>query len=41
MVRRLLEELSSPSRGEPWRCLGCGEELEPQFGACWQCGHSR
>jgi hypothetical protein len=23
-----------------WRCL-CGEAIEPQFGACWQCGASR
>lgn len=21
-----------------WRCQRCGEENEPQFGACWQCG---
>jgi hypothetical protein len=41
MARRLLEELSSPSVGEPWRCAGCGEQLEPQFAACWQCGQPR
>jgi hypothetical protein len=27
--------------GGGWRCPGCGEVLEPQFGACWQCGTSR
>jgi hypothetical protein len=41
MAQRLLEELSSPNSGEPWRCTRCGEELEPQFGACWQCGRDR
>jgi hypothetical protein len=26
---------------EGWTCGGCGERLEGQFGACWQCGQSR
>jgi len=26
------------SSGESWRCLSCGEENEPQFAACWNCG---
>jgi putative signal transducing protein len=21
-----------------WRCAGCGEQNEPQFGVCWSCG---
>jgi Putative prokaryotic signal transducing protein len=25
----------------PWRCTKCGEEIEAQFGACWQCGSAR
>jgi hypothetical protein len=41
MARRVLEELSAAHVGEPWRCAGCGEVLEPQFGACWQCGQQR
>jgi hypothetical protein len=41
MALRLLDELSRPAVGEPWRCAGCGEEIEPQFGACWQCGQTR
>jgi len=41
MAHRLLEELSAPSVGESWQCTGCGELLEPQFGACWQCGEAR
>jgi len=20
-----------------WRCLACGEWIEPEFGACWRC----
>ncbi len=24
-----------------WTCRGCGEEIEAQFGACWQCGTAR
>jgi hypothetical protein len=24
-----------------WRCPNCGEELEPQFSDCWNCGTSR
>lgn len=27
--------------GEPWTCRHCGEQLEPQFGACWKCGRDR
>lgn len=25
----------------PWRCIGCGERLEGQFGSCWNCGRER
>lgn len=25
----------------PWKCAACGEEIEGQFGACWNCGASR
>jgi hypothetical protein len=28
-------------KGEPWVCSGCGETLEGQFGACWNCGRER
>lgn len=27
--------------GPGWRCPGCGESLEGQFTACWQCGAER
>lgn len=27
--------------GECWVCSNCGEQLEQQFTACWQCGAAR
>jgi hypothetical protein len=27
--------------GPAWTCPGCGERLEGQFSACWQCGAVR
>lgn len=27
--------------GQPWRCPSCGEEVESQFTACWDCGSAR
>ena len=27
--------------GEKWRCPHCGENLEGQFTACWNCGTSK
>lgn len=40
-ARMLLRELMQPVSGPTWRCAQCGEELEPQFGACWACGSPR
>ncbi|MGE5339499.1 MAG: DUF2007 domain-containing protein [Gemmatimonadota bacterium] len=40
-ARQLLRELMQPAGGPTWRCANCGEELEPQFGACWACGTQR
>jgi hypothetical protein len=40
-ARMLLRELMQPVSGPTWRCAKCGEELEPQFGACWACGAPR
>lgn len=31
----------APVRGSIWRCEGCGESHEPEFGACWHCGNLR
>jgi hypothetical protein len=25
-------------QGESWQCSECGEQVEPQFTACWNCG---
>ncbi len=29
------------SDDEPWKCPACGETIEGQFGACWNCGTER
>jgi len=31
---------TAASTGEPWTCPRCGETVEPQFAACWNCGAS-
>ena len=37
-ARRIIEALlKAPARTESWQCPTCGETLEPQFDACWQC----
>jgi hypothetical protein len=40
-AREILQQLRRPVVGNPWRCAECGEESEPQFGTCWQCGAER
>lgn len=40
-ARELLNDLTRQVAGPPWRCTSCGEQLEPQFGACWKCGTAR
>jgi hypothetical protein len=37
----LLAELRQPPAGPAWVCAECGETVEPQFGACWNCGATR
>lgn len=41
----LVEEFLSSQEAEAgatlWRCPSCGEQLEPQFSDCWNCGASR
>ena len=29
------------SGAPPWTCARCGESIEPQFAACWNCGRAR
>jgi len=41
-ARLLLKQwLELPAEEALWRCPRCGENLEPQFSACWQCGQER
>jgi len=39
ILKKTLAPLESVKR--PWRCCGCGEEVEGQFSECWQCGQGR
>jgi len=39
ILKKTLAPLKSVKK--PWRCDGCGEELEGQFSECWKCGRSR
>lgn len=34
-------ETPGGTRSSSWRCPNCGEQLEPQFTDCWQCGTAR
>jgi len=38
---RAVLEKSPADAGSPWHCPRCGEALEGQFTACWQCGCRR
>lgn len=38
ILRKTLAPLMSVKK--PWRCRGCGEEVEGQFSECWKCGRS-
>ena len=41
-ARLLLDSwFKSDENTTSWTCPGCGETLEGQFGACWQCGKAR
>lgn len=42
LVRRFSKGDALPeSSGPSWQCPKCGEILEPQFSACWQCGTAK
>jgi hypothetical protein len=32
------DRLRQTHPGLAWHCSGCGEEVEPQFSSCWNCG---
>lgn len=39
-ARAVIAEAAQPAEpGAAWDCPGCGERLEGQFTACWNCGH--
>ncbi|MDJ0793575.1 MAG: DUF2007 domain-containing protein [Woeseiaceae bacterium] len=37
---QLIKAADAESPADSWKCPGCGEENEGQFGACWNCGYS-
>lgn len=42
-AQRVLEKAfqEEAGKGETWECPRCGENLEPQFEACWKCSMLR
>lgn len=41
LVEEFLSSQPAEAEAAPWKCPSCGEELEPQFTECWNCGASR
>ena len=39
-AKRLLEKMQDTAHQQvaAWLCPGCAEEIEGQFGSCWNCG---
>ena len=38
-ARAIIDDARQAGQGkEAWRCSGCGEWIEPEFGTCWSCG---
>lgn len=41
-AKQLIEAtLAEESKRSPWQCSNCGEHIEGQFAACWNCGTDR
>lgn len=40
-ARELIRPADEPAPEGSWPCAGCGEQIENQFGTCWQCGRDR
>jgi len=40
---KVLDEFRHPPKptGQPWKCPECGEMIDPQFTACWNCGEAK
>jgi hypothetical protein len=41
VVAEVVNRSEGDPSGEPWTCPECGEMIEGQFGACWNCGTER
>src|SRR6185503_4698799 len=41
VLRNRSTETNDADEGQSWRCSNCGETVEPQFTACWQCSADR
>lgn len=41
LIEEFLSSQEAAADATRWRCPTCGEELEPQFSDCWNCGTSR
>ncbi|NJN16789.1 MAG: DUF2007 domain-containing protein [Oscillochloris sp.] len=41
LVREFLDGQPNDVAETAWQCPNCGEEIEPQFSDCWNCGTSR
>lgn len=41
ILREYRHETQDASADSSWSCPRCGERIEPQFTACWQCGTER
>jgi hypothetical protein len=41
-AEKVVREFRRPvARGPSWECAQCGEKIEGQFSACWNCGRER
>lgn len=41
-AREIIEAVTAAGEEGPgWTCPGCGEQLDPVFTQCWNCGRER
>ncbi len=40
-AKEIIAKLMDSLEGELWICSVCGEQNEPSFEVCWQCGQDR
>jgi hypothetical protein len=41
LVAAFSQPQEATADAEDWQCGKCGEQVEPQFGSCWNCGAER